>query len=383
MAKKFRSEKHIKQRYSKTSKLWTFQVSFKYLAMDGQYSHYTKSFSERDYLTASEAFQAAVYHRNIKLGELASNGLPAKIKSSLDEAFTLMQKQFPSRKATERKQLIRYNKYIKPNYGSFLVDKITAGNIQDCLNSMIDVSSDDTIKAVYTLWKKIYKALRLNNLISRDVTEEVAQPKSNMIKVSKDVNTDVDTLAKVIEGLRNQKTPNLLENESIVYALWTMYYTGTRPAECFAITRDCIDLQNNLLEIKSEVGSSLTEKKTIRQTKTADSVRRIPIVPELAELLKEWMFINSNDYLFCDKDGVYLDSNKVSTKIRNLCNKLGIEFNMYRLRHKFSTDLIIDNTNDPRTIMELMGHNNTNMTISYARSNDEKKKETLNKRKAN
>ena len=301
---------------------------------------------------------------------------------TLDQSFELMQKQFPLRKATERKQLVRYNKYLKPNYGTLIVDKITAGNIQDSLNSMIDQASDDTIMAVFTIWKKIYKALRLNNMITRDVTEEVTPPKSNMIRVSKDVNTDITTLKRIIDGLRNQKLANLLENESIIYYLWTMYYTGIRPAECFAITRDSIDLQNNQLEIKSEVGSSLTEAKTIRQTKTSDSVRKIPIVPELAELLKEWMFINSNDYIFCDKDGLYLDSNKVSTKIRNLCKRLGIEFNMYKLRHQFSTDLIMQN-NDPRTVMELMGHNNTKMTISYARSNDEKKRETLSKRKAN
>lgn len=382
MAKKFRSEKHIKQRYSKTSKLWTFQVSFKYLAMNGEYSHYTQSFSEKNYVSASEAFQAAVYHRNIKLGELANTGLPAKVKSTLDEAYELMLKQLPSRKSTERKQTIRYNKYIKPNYGSYIVDKIKAGDIQNCLNDMIDVASDDSIMEVVTIWKKIYKSLRLNNMITRDVTEEVTPPKSNLITSSKNVETNYETLVKMIDGLRSQKTPNLLENESIVYALWAMYYTGIRPAECFAITRDCIDLQNNQLEIKCEVGSSLTEKKTIRQTKTPESMRKIPIVPELATLLKEWMFINSNDFLFCDKNGVYLDSDKVSTKLRVIRNKLGIEFNMYRLRHKFSTDLIINN-NDPRTIMELMGHNNTNMTISYARSNDEKKKETLSNRKPN
>lgn len=55
---------------------------------------------------------------------------------------------------------------------------------------------------------------------------------------------------------------------------------------------------------------------------------------------------------------------------------------MYKLRHQFSTDLIMQN-NDPRTIMELMGHNNTCMTISYARSNDDKKRDTMKKRKAN
>lgn len=382
MSKKFRSEKHIKQRYSKFTKLWTFQVSFKYMAMDGLFYHYTSSFAEKDYLTTSEAFQAAVHHRDIKLGELAHSGLPAKIRTDLDEAFVLMQKQFPLRKATERKQLVRYNKYIKPFYGDAIINKITAGNIQDTLNKMIEESSDDTIMAVFTVWKRMYKALRLNNIINRDITEEVVPPKSNMIKVSKEVNTDLTILNQVIDALREQKAVDRLYNESLVYALWTMYYTGFRPAECFALTRNSINLKDGYLEIKNEVGSSLTEDKTIRQTKTPESNRRMPIVPELAIILKEWMFINKNDYLFCDKDGVYLDSNKASTKIKNLCNKHGFEFNMYRLRHQFSTDLIIQN-NDPRTVMELMGHNNTNMTISYARSNDDKKRDTMNKRKAN
>ena len=154
-------------------------------------------------------------------------------------------------------------------------------------------------------------------MITRDFAEDVTQLKSNIIKTSKDVSTDLYTLNTVIEELRSQKTPKLLENENIIYSLWTMYFTVIRPAECLAPTRDCTDLQNNQLEIKSEIGSSLTEVKSIRQTKTSDSIRRIPIIPELALPLKERMFINSNDYLFCDRDGVFLNSNRVSAKIRS------------------------------------------------------------------
>lgn len=382
MPKKFRSEKHIKQRYSKTSKLWTFQVSFKYLAMNGEYSHYTQSFSEKNYVSASEAFQAAVYHRNIKLGELANTGLPAKLKLTVDESFKMMQEQYPARMATMKKQTIRYNKYIKSDYGHKLIDKISAGEIQDCLNQMIETSSDDTIQSIYVIWKYIYKALRLKNILTRNVTDEVIVPKSTLITKSKDVNTDIDTLKKVINGLRNQKTSNLLERESLIHALWTMYYTGLRPGECFALKRDNIDLQNGYLTVTDEVGSSLTERKTIRQTKTPESNRRVPIVKELSVILQEWMFTNSNEYLFCDKNGEFLDSTRIGGILNRISKKLDVKFNMYRLRHQFSTDLIMQN-NDPRTIMELMGHNNTNMTISYARSNDEKKKETLSKRKAN
>ena len=42
------------------------------------------------------------------------------------------------------------------------------------------------------------------------------------------------------------------------------------------------------------------------------------------------------------------------------------------LRHRFSTKLVTANV-DPRTVMELMGHKNFSMTVSYARSDDEKK----------
>lgn len=125
--------------------------------MNGEYGHYTQSFSEKNYASGSEVFQVIIYHCNIKLGELAHTGLPAKVKMNLDQSFELMQKQFLLIKATERKQLIRYNKYLKPNYGLMVVDKITSVNIQNCMNSMIEVASDDTIKVVYTLWKKIYK----------------------------------------------------------------------------------------------------------------------------------------------------------------------------------------------------------------------------------
>lgn len=52
-----------------------------------------------------------------------------------------------------------------------------------------------------------------------------------------------------------------------------MYYIGLKPTECLPLTRDCIDLQNNQLDIKSQIGSSLSGAKTIKQTKTPDSMK--------------------------------------------------------------------------------------------------------------
>ena len=47
------------------------------------------------------------------------------------------------------------------------------------------------------------------------------------------------------------------------------------------------------------------------------------------------------------------------------------------LRHAFSTKLITSNT-DIRTVQELMGHKNMAMTVDYARSSDELKRNAVN-----
>ena len=63
----------------------------------------------------------------------------------------------------------------------------------------------------------------------------------------------------------------------------------------------------------------------------------------------------------------------LGARIRNL----GIPFNMYQLRHTVSTNLITNNI-DQRTIIEILGHEKIDMSIYYARSNEELKRNALN-----
>ena len=57
-------------------------------------------------------------------------------------------------------------------------------------------------------------------------------------------------------------------------------------------------------------------------------------------------------------------------------------FRAYTLRHQFTTDMLQQNV-DIRTIMELMGHTESTMTLYYARSNDQKKREAVENRVIN
>jgi site-specific recombinase XerD len=70
----------------------------------------------------------------------------------------------------------------------------------------------------------------------------------------------------------------------------------------------------------------------------------------------------------------------VSSKLNRISKDLRIDFRMYQLRHQFSTDLIVGGA-DLRTVQELMGHADSSMTLSYARSNSSKKKSVVDDRK--
>ena len=122
------------------------------------------------------------------------------------------------------------------------------------------------------------------------------------------------------------------------------------------------------------------EWNTQKATKTKQSVRLEPIVPQLEPILRQLIGIQPSEHLFMRCDDTVWSIDDVANKINYVSKRVGVDFNVYRLRHKFSTDLVTNNV-DPRTIMELMGHNNINQTLDYARSNDQLKKEALKNRK--
>lgn len=382
--KRFRKEKYIKQRYSSLTKKYSFQVSFEYYDLEGNPSTYTKTYNEKDYTTPGEALDAACKHRDKMRHKLNTEGIPKQSSYNLSEVYKLSKELFKLRVETIRKHDLLFSKYILSFVGDKEIKKVKALDIYKSLNNMASTSSDNTIERVFSIWKKIYKAARVHRLVTIDITEEVLVPKSEILKTKKDVTTNYATLEAVIEALRKRtkKSNNHIFNiELIIYGLKVMYYTGIRPCECFALKRSNIDLIKNNIYIDIELGSSYTKHNVIRNTKTEKSIRHIPIVPELKIILNELLdFQDAEEFLFTKYNGELFRVDDITNKISRTCKLEGLKFNMYRLRHQFSTDLITANK-DPRTIMELMGHNNIAMTIEYARSSDELKEKALKDRK--
>lgn len=376
MANKFKAEKHIRQRYSERTKLWTFQVNIQYRGEHGEWETYNESFSEKDYGSAKLAFSAAIEHRNEMLKKISTVGIKKGNSVTLDQVYEDSLVLFPYRKETLRKRKLTYEKYIKPTLGHVEVNKITAYHVQLNLNGLIENRSDFTIERVYTCWQYLLRSARIKKYTDINVMEEVIKPRSLALKNKKKKNVVtfdemVSVIKKMRECTRNSKKDRF-DTEIIIYALLTMYYTGMRPCECFALSRDYVWLDKKLLRVEYEIGSSKTEFNVLREPKTEESKRNIPIPSELIPILKDLMEFQDSDYLFAKFDGTLFKINKATNKVNYVANKLGIDFNMYQLRHQYSTDLLTNGV-DLRTLMELMGHKKESMTIEYARSNDDLK----------
>ena len=80
-------EKYIKQRFSKTSKKWSFQVSFEYFDIDGTPATHTKTFNEKEQrhliasfnipeqLTKQQVKQLKKSYQQLKSLSIQNNGI--------------------------------------------------------------------------------------------------------------------------------------------------------------------------------------------------------------------------------------------------------------------------------------------------------------------
>ena len=177
----------------------------------------------------------------------------------------------------------------------------------------------------------------------------------------------------MITASNGSKVDNEVKN-MLVLAIWIMYYTGMRPAECFALNRDEIDLDKGEIAIRKQLSIDTSRHGYISNTKTEDSIRVVPICKDL----KEYLLDLPDGYLFKRKNGKYLDAKTSSDIIRKVCNN---GFHLYQLRHQFATDLINTEGVDIRTIQDLMGHKNSSMTLSYMRTDSKKMNNAVANRK--
>lgn len=354
----------------------SYRVKISYIDETGKRKYYSKSFSIKKYGSKQKALEYAKKYRDDIRVKINNNIAIKHEKKTLKEVYNLSMDLYQCTLETKRKLKLLFNKYILNELNeSIYFENIKYNDIQRTLNKMISIASDDSIKRVFSIWKRLYKYALACDLVIRDETIKVEIPKSELIEKKRPMNTDINQLMDICNRI-NDSSINKRDKILLQGALWIMWYTGMRPAEVFALNIENIDLNNKLIYVCQSLGSTSTQFNTIRRTKNDNSIRYIPLSDQLIPIIKELSDISIDGYLFIRDNGSFLNSTILSNITRKVSDK---SFRPYMLRHQFSTDLILDGV-DIRTIQELMGHADSSMTISYARSNQELKRNALNNR---
>lgn len=394
MANKKYKEKNIKSRILKNGK-WSFQVHLDYLNNNDEICSYYKTFNEVDYINANDAFKTAVKHRNemdIKLrgsgtSKIYSKGKKASTKNAdtVEKIYKEYPKYFSYTKPTRKKHDIVYKQSIEVFSNKKIYD-ITPADILTTMSSKTNEYSQDKLDRILSVWRIIFRTAIYTGSIKYDPTVCISVPRSTKVRNQRGKDTSLDIIKKITNGLieysYTEKTK--FNYKTVSYAIWFQYYTGLRPSEVYSIRKSRIDLDKNILYIRSRVGSTKDETNVEVDVKTDNGIRSQPIIPKFKKLILEILeFQNKDtDYLFADYDGNLISSNYQSDVVRRIAKKIGVEFNAYRVRSLFSKEMQ-KTTASAKTVIELMGHASIGQSIDYDFTNTEEMREALLKRKYN
>lgn len=372
-----RKEKYIRERARKSG--LAFVVGIPYFE-NGKRVQFSRSFPVSDYPTKTDAKKAAIRCRDEMLHKLNTSSVPVRNSKTVVEVFEMSLASRSMSPETERQHRVIFSSCIPADLQQMPVRKLKTFDVKTNLAQIAAVKTDAAVKRTLTLWRQICETALDADLIDKDFMRAVKAPKSAVIstKRQKTMQYSMDAVLDAIASYGRNTDEERFNREIMMAALVVGGALGLRPAEVFALRKEDVDLIGRRISVGYRVGSGPNGSAVLIGPKTEGSMRTLPLPDAVVDVIVKISALQDSDFLFARWDGSLWSSRARSGYIRRACKEAGIEFNTYQLRHQFSTDLVTAGV-DLRTVQELMGHASGSMTLSYARSNEELKREALKK----
>lgn len=370
-----KKDEHITVSNGKKGKVYTVRLVYFH---KGKRKFYERAFSEAKY--GADAKACAIFHRNEKMAEFQA-GIVPQTAPTVGDLFERKFELFPCRLKTRLQHEYFFRQAIQ-QYENVPIDKIKASDVQASVNRYCETHTHDMGGKLLSVWRQIFKAAQLEELNIADKTMAVVVPKDAVPVKKRNVMISDEDLKAFLDALLEYNSDNPRGRETaLVYwcVLQIMYYTGMRPAEVFALQRRDIDLERKEIRISKAVGSSADKKGQIVPAKTINAIRSVPFTQALADILSDCVFgLQPDDFVFTI-EGNLIDVDYFTNHIHLVSKKSGIQFHSYMLRHKFATDM--QKTQSPRTVQDLLGHATFQMSVEYARSDEDERRKAIEDRK--
>ena len=152
-------------------------------------------------------------------------------------------------------------------------------------------------------------------------------------------------------------------------------YSGMRLSELLGLTWAEVDLAEGLIHVRYQLSRARVDKPARRvRLKTPSAVRDIPLLPQLAALLKRHKLASphsaAGDYVFATALGTPLGYRNVERRgLRRAANIADVNeegrspLRVHDLRHTFASHLIVDLKLDVAQVSRVLGHARPSITL--------------------
>ncbi|UAT29483.1 site-specific integrase [Bacillus badius] len=275
----------------------------------------------------------------------------------------------------------KIKKWIVPYLGEYLLEDLKPIHGQEFVKFLLNSLSSETAHKVFAITNSIlYDAVKLQ-ILSQNPFRYVEKPKKNKTQVS---TWSIEDIKKFLEATKK---------DEFYYPLFvTSLFTGMRKGEILGLTREDIDFENRVIEVKRAVSETKKHGVQLGEVKTTNSVRRIAIneltisvLRKRAALMSERKLGLGNSYnphnlLFCNPDGGIFRPSSVNRPFRNYIKKAGVPYiRFHDTRHTHAT-LMMQLGINPKMVAERLGHATVKITLdTYSHVTSDMQKEAIQK----
>ena len=299
--------------------------------------------------------------RKIKFEEIAKKWLEIK-KISIKES-------------TYYNYMFIIDKYLMPTFKDANLRKLVDYNYNEFVQKLKINLSVKTVRDIGNVLKSILKYSQDEYKFTINL-KSINMPKLNVTKIK--------VLNKREKGKleRYCLKQNTLKSLGVVVCL----YTGLRIGELCALKWEDIDIEEKIIYVRKTLQRIYMEKENnskiiINSPKTNSSVRRVPINNKLYEILKPLKKDYKNeDYFLTGSSEKYVEPRNYQNLFKIFLSECKVKpYKFHILRHTFAT-YCIEVGMDAKSLSEILGHSNVNITLSrYVHSSDKIKKKFLEK----
>ncbi len=226
--------------------------------------------------------------------------------------------------------------------------------------------SAKTLRHQYVALSNMFGYAEKQNLIAANPIEKVDAPKKDK--------KPVDALTKEQAAEFFKLLPACpLDFQCILYLLIT---TGIRRGECMGLKWRDIDERAGTVRIERNISYIPKSGVIVNTPKTANSMRTIPIIPSVLQLLlqlkqetqkKNPRTVLENAFLFPSEIGIFepRDPNSVTRRVKRFMRNNGFPgLSPHDLRHSCAT-LLLSQGADIKSVQEILGHADASTTLNF------------------